>query len=114
MDFVGSKLWIISYVIILFAGKSTQSPLYVSGPANLRDNVELENNGYNHTDAAHLNLADDKILASETDEKILDDKADGQFQADSVGLDEPTSRIIVTVMKRSRRFWEPWELNYSE
>lgn len=27
--------------------------------------------------------------------------------------EEPTSRIVVTVMKRSGRYWEPWELNHS-
>ena len=31
-----------------------------------------------------------------------------------IQLEEPTSRIVVTVMKRSGRYWEPWELNHSE
>ena len=29
-------------------------------------------------------------------------------------LEEPSSRILVTVMKRSSRHWEPWELNTSK
>ena len=28
--------------------------------------------------------------------------------------EEPTSRIVVSVMKRSGRYWEPWELNNSK
>lgn len=30
------------------------------------------------------------------------------------GYEEPTVRIVVSVMKRARRYWEPWELNRGE
>lgn len=30
------------------------------------------------------------------------------------GYEEPTVRILVSVMKRARRYWEPWELNRGE
>lgn len=36
---------------------------------------------------------------------------DNRLQADGIGVENATVRIKVTVTKRSRRFWEPWELN---
>ena len=36
----------------------------------------------------------------------------GRYRVKSaMDFEEPTSRILVTVMRRSSRFWEPWELN---
>ena len=39
----------------------------------------------------------------------------GRYRVKSaMDFEEPTSRILVTVMRRSSRFWEPWELNRGE
>lgn len=39
---------------------------------------------------------------------------DNRLQADGIGKVDSTARIKVIVTKRSRRFWEPWELNRSK
>lgn len=105
MDYIGSKYYILLYVLILLIGKTKEIPLKASAGGYLDNSVAaVENSSKTEADDTQAFTADDK----ETSERTY-----GQVQGDGLGLVEPTVRIKVTVVKRSRRYWEPWELNYN-
>lgn len=94
-----------------------------SGKLNLTFNEDEGNdtNAYVHARTQTVQIETvAKETAGGTDGKGSNDgnafiEGEEKMQNDGgMELEVPTARIIVSVMKRSGRYWEPWELNYSK
>lgn len=107
MVIVKKLLFMIGYMAILYSLKVNGIPL--------KDIVKnsIGENSINLIKKNNENISDTESSGALNKNVGLYGGGESQVQADGTGLKDPTARIIVTVMKRSRRFWEPWELNYS-
>ncbi|XP_045197843.2 uncharacterized protein LOC123552331 [Mercenaria mercenaria] len=104
MDLISGFYYIIVYMAILNTVKIEGIPITTKDESSSNKSVVGLING-SKQDIGVAQISEDNVG--------LDASTESQVQADGVELEDPTARIIVTVMKRSRRFWEPWELNYN-
>jgi hypothetical protein len=105
MDLIRKFLYIVAFFAILNYFIISGIPITDKSKGSSTEGKEIKN------DVEHL--SETEAISVVNDNSGLFGGVGSEVQADVAGLEDPTARIIVTVMKRSRRFWEPWELNYS-
>ncbi|KAL4232839.1 hypothetical protein ACF0H5_007526 [Mactra antiquata] len=59
----------------------------------------------------HIDGYSDSKLDTDAEALAAELFTDNGYVADGFQREKPTARIRVTVVRRSRRYWEPWELN---
>ena len=76
------------------------------------DNGEQSMKGVVDSEMKALDETMQSVDKGEAENANTDDKP--MQNDEGLNREFPTAKIIVTVMKRSGRYWEPWELNYSK